>query len=1072
MLFNRQPWWFGVIVLLLIWATKSVAQPNSKPLSEPFWHPIYKPTATDLPSTYYTQPDPYGYENFDQLLQKAKEGQKIEALVVTKEACQGGNMAVLSQLKSVRQLNLSGLTTGQTDSLFQFIQNWPSLERLTIFEYLPIVNKPETGRLVTAPVHIQRLPKLTEIRLNGDYRQWQQTIESLPMLRSLSLDQISSIATNPTVLDLSKLSQLEQLKISGQNWIVKPTLFSNLKQLRDLSLVGVKVDTATFQQTINGLTGLKVMTLDNIRQLQKLNLSKLTSLNELYLYNNLELTVDASDFINLSNLERLSITINQPFDLSGICALTHLQSLRVSGRGMPMKIPDCLGQLSLLTDLRIANLKLDRLPATLGSLRHLKKLDVSYCGVDSLPSEISQLAELEDLNLGGNKLRQLPNLRQIRALRVLDVNGNQLTALPDDIGQLIQLTSLNVSRNKLAQLPGSLNRLTSLRTLSLENNQLERLPDDLGRLHKLHHLSLINNQLRELPNSIGQLDSLTSLAIGNNRLKSLPNSLGQLHNLTDLNIGTNELTTLPATIGSLSKLVRLAIEPNPIAELPPSICELRNLESLSIMGTQIRLLPDNIGALTKLQRAMLNDNELIALPNSIGRWQSLMSLSLDRNKLEGLPNSIGRLMKLNVLRITGKEKVVEGATGGIQQLPDSLIYCSNLWDVTIERQPQFDADDALTKLARLKRLFSLHLSECNISHLPNLSWKDVNWGMLMLDQNLLTELPVGILDAPKLNTVSLWNNRLPEALNQSFHDKEALRVAFVNTGLLPLESLRKPNRKVTTAYQQLANQKARTRDWSGAMSDIEKAIEYAPDTILALPYAHRASMHFFRKEYAEALADYNKAIEYAPQLRKDKGADPEVVNRNLATYWQQKAAILNMTGKQADAFMAIIQAERFLPLVDMSPLSGIVYTEKGRYLALTGKQAEADSSFSKAMSLYEKLTYAEPGIRLTVVELGLLTGKYDRAKSAINNLPANQMRDGYATLKEYLTACLAILQNEQTGAQATTQFSDYLAKHPAKVFGWSFDLFDNWLNKAKLAPEKVTALRQLTDAVKERLVKP
>lgn len=1075
MQFNRHPLWLSAIGLLLIWATKSIAQPTSKPLSEldrlTFWHPVYKPVNADMPSNYYPKPDAYSYENVEQLLQRAKEGKKIEALSIDQTICRQENLAALSQLTSVRLLSLNGLTAGQTDSLFQAIQGWPSLERLVILGYALIENKPEATRAFkTVPNVIQQFPKLTDIRLNGDYRLWEPAIEKVPGLKILHLDQNSVPSAEPIRLDLSKLSLLDRLKVSGQNWLIKPELLHTLTRLRELSLTVVKVDSSTLQQTIDGLTSLNTLTLDNIRSVGGLRLNKLTNLKELYI--NSDLTINTRDFASLPDLERLTIQSRQALDLSGICSLAHLRSLRLTGRGTTMKIPDCLGQLNQLTELHIENLKLDRLPTSMKALRRLKKLDISYCGLDSLPADMSQLTELEELNLSGNKLIQLPGLGQLRSLCRLSISGNKLTTLPDAIGQLTQLTILELSRNELTQLPGSFGRLSALRTLNADHNRLERLPDDFGKLRKLHSLSLGSNQLQELPASIGQLDSLQNLLIGNNRLKSLPDKLGQLRNLTDLSIGTNELTTLPTTIGGLTKLIRLSIYPNPITELPASICDLRNLESLTIMGTRLRLLPDNIGALTKLQQVVLSNNELIALPNSLGRWQALENLSLERNRLEGLPNAIGRLSKLRSLRITGKDKVVEGATGGLQQLPDSIVNCTSLWDVAIERQPQLDADDVFTKLARLKKLFTLNITECNISHLPPIAWKDVSWVMLNLHQNRLTELPIELLDAPKLNTVSLWENRLPESLNQGFHDKEALRVAFVEAGLLPLESLRKPNRRVSAAYQQMANQKARTRDWSGAMTDLQRAIEYAPDTLLSLPYVQRASMHFFRKEYTEALADYDKAIAYAPMLRKDKFVDSESANRNLATYWQQKAAILGVTGQQEEAFKAIGQAERFLPTNDQTPLSGYVYTESGRYLAQKNKLVEADSSFARAIRAYEKLTYLDPGTRLTIVELSLLTGQYDRAQRTLNNLPPEQIRDGFDILKEYLAACLSVLKNEQSGPQALDRLTGYLAKHPAKVYGWSFDLFDGWLNRSKLAPDKLTALHQLTDTTKERLVKP
>jgi leucine-rich repeat protein SHOC2 len=150
----------------------------------------------------------------------------------------------------------------------------------------------------------------------------------------------------------------------------------------------------------------------------------------------------------------------------------------------------------------------------------------------------------------------------------------------------------------------------------------------------------------------------------------------------------------------------------------------------------------------------------------------------------------------------------------------------------------------------------------------------------------------------------------------------------------------------------------------------------------------------------------------------------------------------------------------------------LVYTERGRYLTMKNKLVDADSSYRKAIRAYEKLPYSEPAIRLTVVELSLLTGQYSQAQRVLTDLPPEQIVEGNATLKQYLETCLAVLKGDQSGTQAIEHLAAYLGKHPARVYGWSFDLFDNWLAKNKLPVDKATALRQLTNATKERLVKP
>ncbi|QDK79030.1 leucine-rich repeat protein [Spirosoma sp. KCTC 42546] len=1075
---NRWKHWLFVLGFIVIRLTNSSAQHGQKLVAEldvlPGWYPVPRTASSVFQDNSLAYPN--AYTSFSHLLKKVKEGSKVEALTIDGIMLKQGGLADLSQLQTVRVLtiNLSGAMPLQTDSLFQIIQNWPALERLTITVNPYFPNKTESGGLVTLPAAFMHFPNLHDVRLSGSGFQWDTSFNALAGLKSLrSLDISSWQQVKPLPIYFPQLPQITALRISGINFLVNQQTFSNLSTLSQLTLTNVTIDSVTFQHTLTSLSRLETLALETIRSLRKLAFNELKNLKSVELSGNPDLLVDAATFAGLPGLERLSIRNQQAIDMSGFCSLTQLHTLSISGIRTPTQIPDCISKLDQLTELRIESVPLNRLSDRIGSLKQLQKLSLSHCGLDSLPATLAQLMNLNELGLMGNKLRQMPNIWKLTNLQNLNIANNQLVSLPEELGRLTHLETLAAYNNKLTQLPASIGRLVNLRLLSLQANQLEQLPEELGKLRKLQFLSLNNNQLTGFPASMGQLDSLKRLLIGNNRLRSLPATFSQLKSLIELHIGTNELTALPANFGSLHTLTNLTIETNPITELPASICELYALEYLTIMGTQIRLLPEQIGALTKLRQVTLTNNELIALPTSIGQWQHVTSISLERNRLEGLPNSLGRLGKLGNLRISGKDKVVEGAMGGIQQLPDSIVHCTQLWDLLIDRQPQLDADDVFTKAARMKRLTHLKVTNCNISKLPTIDWKNTAWQMLVLSQNLLTELPVGLLDVPALQTLAVAENRLPESLNRDFHDKESVRVAFIEAGLVPLESLSKPNRRVASAYMQMSAHKARQRDWAGVLSDLGKAIEYAPDTIRSFAYGQRASFHVFRKEYPEALADYDKAIQYAPQLRKEKLSDTMATTRTLATYWQQKAFVLGIMGQYDAALSAITQAESFLPPADTySPLTGLVHTERGRYLAMKDKLADADSSYRKAIRAYEKLMHPDPGIRLTIVELSLLTGQYDRAKRAIADLPMDQMRDGYATLKEYLEICIAVLKNEQTGAQAMERLTAYLDKHPAKIYGWRFDLFDNWLTKSKLPTEKMATLRQLTDATKERLVKP
>ena len=1079
MLLNRWYWYVMLVGTLQVKPIQCWSQIALKPLAEldrlTTWYPVRQPVPPRFQSTISVQP--HTYTNLDDLIQKVKAGSKVEALNIDSNVLKDGHLDRLRQLTNVRVLhiNLNESILQPIDSLFQAVQDWPELERLSISVNSSFSTKTERNQWVVLPANIRRFSKLSEVQLSGSNVQWNASLNVLADLKTLRQLTLTNWQPNDEqLIQFVALPQLVGLKLGGPGFMIKPETFAELGHLKALTLFNTKVDTTTFQRTLNRLSNLESLSIESVSLSKGLLFSELKNLKTLELTNDYGLSIESATFTGLSTLEHLVIHSSLGGDLSALCSLTQLRTLLINGQGKSVKAADCIGQLNQLTELRLERMTLDRLPMTTNSWRQLRKLSLYHCGLDSLPPAVGRLPMLEELNLEGNKLQQVPDLSQLRTLQRLTLANNQLTGLPEALGQLSQLTLLNVSSNRLTQLPASFGRLTKLRTLTAFNNKLERLPDDLGKLRKLQTLSLQDNQLVNLPVSLGQLDSLQKLFIGNNRLKNLPSTLDGLKRLTELQIGKNELIALPTSIGGLTALTNLTLESNPLTELPASFSELRNLQFLTIMGTQLRLLPDNIGALTKLISVTLNNNELIALPNSIGGWQNVTDLSLNRNRLEGLPNAIGRLSKLMNLQISGRDEVNIASVGGLQQLPDSIVYCTQLWQLTLSRQPQLDANDVFTKAIRLKNLTHLKITESNVSRLPDIDWKEVRWQVLVLNQNLLTELPVGVLDAPLWQTIAVSQNRLPESLNRDFHDKETLLVSFVESGMLPMERLPKPSRKVAFAYQQLSMQKAQQRDWVGTLADLDKAVDYAPDTTRALVYGQRASFHFFRKEYPEALVDYDKAIAYAPQLRKDKFSDSLTAKRTVISFWQQKAAVLGITGQYDAALLALAQAETLLPSMDNTPLSGLVHTERGRYLAMKNKFVEADSSYSKAIRAYEKLPYADPGTKLTVVELSLLTAQYDRAQRAIANIPTEQLRDGrgFDLLKEYLKSCLTVLKGEEEGTKVMDRLTAYLSKHPSKIYGWSFDLFDNWLNRAKLPTDKITVLRQLTDATKERLVKP
>ena len=399
------------------------------------------------------------------------------------------------------------------------------------------------------------------------------------------------------------------------------------------------------------------------------------------------------------------------------------------------------------------------------------------------------------------------------------------------------------------------------------------------------------------------------------------------------------------------------------------------------------------------------------------------------------------------------------------------------------QQPELDADDAFQKLAQLPILQSITIMATKLSRWPETDWKKSMLQTLNLSQNALTTVPTALLDASTLMMIDLHENPLPKPLDAVFSSKDQLRIALAEIGQISLESSAKPNWSVANGFMQSSRRKSSQGDWSGTLDDLNKAIDYAPDSMASIVYSQRAEFQFFRKNFSEAIADFDKALSYWPKLTNsvsgpnNAGRGQETRNRLRATWWTRKAMARGNLAQYEAALKDADQAAQLLPALSATPnredaqAAGMVHIERGRFQLLTNHRKEMLESFGKAMDAYEKMTYSEPGTQLTVVELGIISQQYDRATKALDKIDEYQRREGFATLFEYLKTCLAVLKDEQKPAQATETMQAYVRNHGSQITGWSFDLFDAWLNGADLPLAKMEALKQVTATVKERLVK-
>jgi hypothetical protein len=104
-------------------------------------------------------------------------------------------------------------------------------------------------------------------------------------------------------------------------------------------------------------------------------------------------------------------------------------------------------------------------------------------------------------------------------LETLVLADNGLTEISERVGDLRKLRMLDLGHNKLRQIPPSLGHLDQLSDfLYLHDNQLSTLPPPLGRLDRLRYLNISENAFDALPEAITAMTGLIELRVTDNRL--------------------------------------------------------------------------------------------------------------------------------------------------------------------------------------------------------------------------------------------------------------------------------------------------------------------------------------------------------------------------------------------------------------------------------------------------------------------------------------------------------------------------------------------------------------------------
>ena len=216
--------------------------------------------------------------------------------------------------------------------------------------------------------------------------------------------------------------------------------------------------------------------------------------------------------------------------------------------------------------------------AEAAKLPNLKKFDIRKCKVGYLPDMASNLLEY------------------------LDVSCNDLLAVPSWIANQKSLKYLNLGANKIFEVP-DLSGLP-LETLKLHKNSISKMP----KTGMLKSLNLYLNRMKKIPAEVFDLSSLEVFTFGVSEASELP-SLASLPNLRWLTLSVTSIAALPDDICSLRRLEGLQLAKNEIASLPENIGEMTSLKALTLYSNRLTELPDSFFSL-RLKKLNLARNPL------------------------------------------------------------------------------------------------------------------------------------------------------------------------------------------------------------------------------------------------------------------------------------------------------------------------------------------------------------------------------------------------------------------------------------------------------------------------------
>ncbi|XP_012271913.1 chaoptin [Orussus abietinus] len=398
----------------------------------------------------------------------------------------------------------------------------------------------------------------------------------------------------------SGLQVLENDALAGSSVEAFGLTSNKLSNIGDKSLLGVANSLRSLDLSYNCLEEVPFAAFHALKKLGWLNLhsNRLTSLEGDWSHLRETLT---NAFFGDNSISEL------PESFSGFESLlwlnldnNNIQDLRSSS------LPPKLHTLSLNSNL------LKSFPRALATLKNLNWLYLRGNAIRSLELPGFQSPELEVVDLSDNSIEvltlgvegsenDLVPAGKNRSLKVHDLNlgSNRIRNLPADVFLNLEAKRIHLSSNgmKVVHEDAFRGLEESLEYLNLESNELLMVPSALSRTKRISYLYLAGNGISNVSQEsfFSFADRLKALSLASNNLKAVPvDALSRCGQLLHLNLGYNKIAkVVPGDFGWASNLEILLLRNNLLSKLKPaSFAGAGKLKELSLSFNQLSLLDD------------------------------------------------------------------------------------------------------------------------------------------------------------------------------------------------------------------------------------------------------------------------------------------------------------------------------------------------------------------------------------------------------------------------------------------------------------------------------------------------